>query len=159
MVFPVLVIALLAFTQFQAIRITLSHQKKEVPAQPPKSAPKGTAACTIELLNATDGVDFNPYLRDVYLSVKRRWFAVMPPSVGKGEQGYNTVEFRVSRDGNIAKDSVRMASSSRKADFDAASLEAIREAAPFSHLPEKFSNPYIEFRFSFFYNLSPPKRQ
>ena len=50
-----------------------------------------------------------------------------------------------------------MVSRSEKKDFDAASLRAIREAAPFEHLPEKFSQPFIVLRFHFYYNLPLPK--
>jgi outer membrane biosynthesis protein TonB len=43
--------------------------------------------------------------------------------------------------------------SSEKSDLDAASLQGIREAAPFKHLPELFSKPFIVLRLSFYYNL------
>ena len=113
----------------------------------------------MELLSDTNGVDFNPYLRELYQAVKKRWFANMPPSIEKGQQGKNTVEFRVLRDGNVPGDSVKMVFSSEKSDFDAASMETVHDAAPFNHLPEKFSMPYIVVRFTFFYNLSPQKPQ
>jgi hypothetical protein len=33
-----------------------------------------------------------------------------------------------------------------------------RETAPFSHLPENFSQPFIELRFTFYYNLPIPQK-
>ena len=45
----------------------------------------------MEMLTDTEGIDFKPYIHDVYLSVKKSWFAGMPPSVGKGQQGVNAV--------------------------------------------------------------------
>jgi hypothetical protein len=68
---------------------------------------KGTAAATIEMRTETEGVDFNSYLRELYLSVKKSWFANMPPSLDRGEQGVNAVEFRVLQDGNVPKDSLK----------------------------------------------------
>ena len=109
------------------------------------------------MLSDTEGVDFNPYLREVYLSVKKTWFANMPPSIEKGQQGKNIVEFRVLQDGNVPKDSLKMVLSSEKSDFDTASLQGIREAAPFNHLPEKLSQPFIVLRFTFYYNLPVPR--
>ena len=62
------------------------------------------------------------------------------------------MEFRVLQDGNVTKDSLKITASSRKSDLDAASLQKVREAAPFSHLPEKFTQPFVELRFTFYYN-------
>jgi TonB family protein len=154
MSFRVLVLALVASTQIQVPEATAAYQSKDAPARVSDSK-VGRAACTMELVSDAQGVDFNSYLREVYLAVKKKWFANMPPSIEKGQQGKTTVEFRVLRDGNIPKDSPKMVSSSEKSDFDAASLEAVREAAPFSHLPEKASLRYIVVRFTFFYNQKP----
>jgi TonB family protein len=153
-----LVLAILASTQFQALETAVAFQSKGVPPQSSGSVSKGgTAACGIEMLSDTEGVDFNPYLREVYLSVKKTWFANMPPSIEKGQQGKNIVEFRVLQDGNVPKDSLKMVLSSEKSDFDTASLQGIREAAPFNHLPEKLSQPFIVLRFTFYYNLPVPR--
>jgi outer membrane biosynthesis protein TonB len=51
---------------------------------------------------------------------------------------------------------VELMNHSRKSDLDAASLEAIREAGPFDKLPEKFSQPFILVRVTFYYNVKPP---
>jgi len=120
-------------------------------------ASRATAGCTIAILSDTEGVNFNSYLRDAYFSVKKRWFANMPSSVEKGQQGTNTVEFRVLQDGTVPKNSIKMTARSEKSDFDAASIEGIQEASPLNHLPEKFSKPFIVLRFTFYYNLPVPK--
>jgi hypothetical protein len=36
-------------------------------------------------------------------------------------------------------------------------LQGLQEAAPFNHLPEKFSKPFIVLRFTFYYNLPIPR--
>jgi TonB family protein len=119
---------------------------ESAPQQSP-SPSRAKAACAVEMLTASEGVDFNSYLRDVYVSVKKRWFANMAPSVEKGQQGTNTIEFHVLQDGSVPKDSVKMIVSSEKNDLDAASMQGIQEAIPFNHLPEKFSRPFIVLRF------------
>ena len=96
MLVRVLVLAILASTQFQTLETTVRYQNKDAPPLASNSVSKvGRAGCTMELLSDTDGVDFNPYLRELHLAVKKRWFANMPPSIEKGQQGKNTVEFRV----------------------------------------------------------------
>jgi TonB family protein len=90
-------------------------------------------------------------------SVKEKWMVNMPPSVMLGNQGVNTVEFRVLRDGTIPKEFIKMVFRSGKNDLDIASLQAIRQASPISHLPEKFSQPFILLRFMFYYNSHAPK--
>ena len=145
---------LLASAPFQAIEPSLTKDVSQAPG--PASVAK--AGCTIQLLTDPEGADFNPYLREVYVSVKKRWFANMPPSTEKGEQGMNSIEFRVLKDGNVMKDSLKITAGSGKSDLDAASLQAVREASPFSHLPEKFTQAFVELRFTFYYNLPLPQK-
>jgi TonB family protein len=153
----ILVLALLASTQFYSLESNAAFKNNnDVPQQQNgSSVPRGAAG--IEMRTDTEGVDFNSYLRDVYISVKKRWFANMPPSVEKGQQGKNTVEFHVLQDGSVPRDSLKMVLSSEKSDFDSASLQGVREASPFNHLPASFSKPYIVLRFTFYYNLPIPR--
>jgi TonB family protein len=82
----------------------------------------------------------------------------MPASVAKGQKGINSVEFRILQDGSVPRDSMKSKASSGKADLDEASLSGILAAAPFAKLPADFTAPYIELRFTFYYNLEPPQR-
>lgn len=93
----------------------------------------------------------------MYLSVKNKWRTVVPPSVESGEQGRNTVQFRVLQDGTVPQEFLKLVFSSEKKDLDEASMQAIRKAAPFSHLPEKYSAPFITLRFTFAYNTALEK--
>jgi TonB family protein len=153
----VLVITLLVSTQFHGVGSSVGSKsnKNEVPQQQNGSESKGTANFGIEMLSNTEGVDFNSYLRDVYLSVKKNWLANIPPSLKMGQEGINKVELRVLQDGSVPKDFLKIVQSSKKGDFDSASLQGVREAAPFHHLPEPFSKDYIVLRFTFYYNLRP----
>ena len=89
--------------------VSIPFQITELAASPNKTqaAPLkgGKVVCTVELLTGLEGVDFNSSLRSIYQAVKQRWYANMPPSVEKGQQGSNRVEFQIQRDGNIVKDS------------------------------------------------------
>jgi TonB family protein len=118
----------------------------------------GAAMGPIELLTPTEGLDFNPFMRSSYLSIKREWFAGMPPSVEKGEKGIVVIQFEVQQDGKLPDDSLRVKASSGKKELDNASLNAIRNAAPFDHLPSKFSQPLVDLRMTFYYNVAPPKK-
>ena len=142
----------------QALEPARAFQSKNT--QPQSSSPTNAMAfCALEMLTPTEGEDFemSQYLAHLYRALKKRWLADMPPSVEKGQKGKNAVEFRVLQDGSVPEDSLKMVSRSEKKDFDAASLQAIREAAPFEHLPEKFTKPFISLRFHFYYNLPLPK--
>jgi len=108
--------------------------------------------CGLEMLTDAEGVDFDTYLRTVYISVRQNWYSVMPPSVETGQQGVNSVEFRVMQNGNIPEDFLKLTDHSGKEDLDRASLTAIRALEPFGHLPEKFSQPFILLRITFYYN-------
>jgi TonB family protein len=150
-------LVLLFLVSMQCLEPVSSAGSSKSASQQSTSPAKGSAGGGIEMRTDTEGVDFNSYLRDVYLSVKKRWFANMPPSVEKGQQGTNTIEFQVLQDGSVPKDSIKIVASSKKSDFDAASLHGIQEAAPFNHLPEKFSKPFIVLRFTFHYNVPIPQ--
>lgn len=155
---PILVLALLASSQLHGVDSNVGSEGKnnEVSQQQNGSGMKGAAGLAIEMLSDSEGVDFNSYLRDAYYSVKKNWFANMPPSVEKGQQGINTVEMRVLQDGSVPKDFLKMVRSSEKGDFDRASLQGVSDAIPFHHLPEAFSKSYIVLRFTFYYNLRIP---
>jgi TonB family protein len=150
---PICHFLILALLNLTPISTALTHEATQQQNAPTS---RGTAACTFKLLSETEGVDFDFYLRDLYLSVRKPWTAKMPSSVVKGQKGTNTVEFRVLQDGSVPKDSLKIVASSEKDDFDEASLMAVRNAAPFNHLPDKFSKPDILLRFTFYYNLPLP---
>lgn len=149
-------LALLTSVQFQTLQTALALQSKDVAEQDRGSASKNPQTPPgIQLITDTKGLDFSSYLHGIYMSVSDKWHAVMPPSVKSGLQGKNTVQFRVLADGTVPEDFLKLTFSSEKKDLDAASLQAIRSAAPFSHLPQKYSGPFIVLRFTFYYNSVP----
>jgi TonB family protein len=152
-----LVLALFAGALFQVVQ-PAHPQSRDAQPQSSGTSKHPNIAASLDMVSDKDGIDFKAYLREVYFSVHKSWVGYnMPPSIEKGLplQGKNTVEFRILRDGNIQKDSLKMIASSQKSELDTASLGAVREAAPFGHLPEKFSEPFIVLRMTFYYNMLP----
>jgi outer membrane biosynthesis protein TonB len=100
-------------------------------------------------------VDFNEYLHRVYIIVKRNWFSVMPESVRLGDKGVVSLQFRIMRNGIVPDGEPVRVSTSGKEPLDRAAVSSIRASSPFEPLPPAFSGPYIELRFTYFYNLQP----
>jgi outer membrane biosynthesis protein TonB len=116
----------------------------------------GTAGYGVEMLTDTQGVDFNDYLRRVYLTVKQNWFAVMPASVQLGDQGVVSLQFKIMRDGSVPDGDPQRVFGSGKEPLDRAAISSIRASNPFPTLPAQFKGPYIELRFTYYYNLPIP---
>lgn len=119
---------------------------------------KATAGAGITLLTDTQGVDFNDYLRRVYITVKQNWFAVMPPSVQLGDQGVVSLQFKIMRDGSVPDGDPQRVFGSGKEPLDRAAVSSIRASNPFPQLPPQFKGPYIELRFTYYYNLPIPQQ-
>jgi outer membrane biosynthesis protein TonB len=118
----------------------------------------GTAGAGIEMLTDTEGVDFNDYLRRVYITVKQNWFAVMPASVQLGDQGVVSLQFKIMRDGSVPDGDPQRVFGSGKEPLDRAAISSIRASNPFPQLPGQFKGPYIELRFTYYYNLPIPTK-
>jgi hypothetical protein len=121
----------------------------------PGGGGQGAAYGAMEMLTPTEGVDFSDYLHRVYITVKRNWFAVMPESVHLGDKGIVSLQFRIMRDGSVPADEPVRVRPSGKEPLDRAAISSIRSSNPFEPLPPAFSGPFIELRFTYFYNLQP----
>jgi TonB family protein len=119
---------------------------------------KGSASAGIEMLTDTEGVDFNDYFRRIYYIVKGNWEAVMPPSVSLGEQGVVSLHVKIMRDGSVPDPEPVMLYGSGKEPLDRAAVSSIRASNPFPPLPAQFKGPYIEVRYTYYYNLQPPNQ-
>jgi len=120
------------------------------------SSGHGTAGAGIEMLTDTEGVDFQDYLRRVYLAVRQNWYAVMPASVQLGDQGVVSLQFKILRDGSVPMGDPQRVFGSGKEPLDRAAISSIRASNPFPTLPPQFKGPYIELRFTYYYNLPVP---
>jgi TonB family protein len=101
-----------------------------------------------------DRIDLNPYLHRLYSSIRRK--AELPESALNGERGVVVVRVHIEKDGSLPNGTVRIVSSSRKKDMDAAAKSSILKAAPFGPLPEGYG-PNLDLLFTFYYNSEPQK--
>jgi len=116
---------------------------------------QGQAYGTMEMLTPTEGVDFRDYLHRVYITVDRNWRAVIPTSVMLGDKGVVSLQFKIMRDGSVPAGHPVILRTSEKEPLDRAAVSSIRSSNPFEPLPPAFSGPYIELRFTYYYNLIP----
>ena len=93
------------------------------------------------MLTDTEGIDFNDYLRRVYLTVQRNWFSVMPASVQLGDQGVVSLQFKIMRDGSVPDGDPAQVFSSGKEPLDRAAFSSIRASNPFQPLPQDSKRP------------------
>jgi TonB family protein len=119
---------------------------------------KGQAGAGIEMLTDPQGVDFNDYLRRIYYIVRGNWYAVMPPSVDLGDQGVVSLHVKIMRDGSVPDPEPVMLYGSGKEPLDRAAVSSIRASNPFPPLPAQFKGPYIEVRYTYYYNIQPPSQ-
>lgn len=119
---------------------------------------KGQAGAGIEMLTDPQGVDFNDYLRRIYYIVRGNWYSVMPPSVDLGEQGVVSLHVKIMRDGSVPDPEPVMLYGSGKEPLDRAAVSSIRASNPFPPLPAQFKGPYIEVRYTYYYNIKPPSQ-
>jgi outer membrane biosynthesis protein TonB len=117
------------------------------------------AGNAVTILTPTEGVDFNSYINRLIAKVKQNWYAVMPESVYLGDKGIVSVTFRINRDGSFPGENLNLERTSGKDPLDTAALSSIRTSNPFEPLPPQFKGPYIELRFTYFYNIPPGAAQ
>lgn len=105
----------------------------------------------VQILTATQGVDFGQYIYKLRAIVKKNWYASMPDAALAGEKGKTIVRFQIQSDGRAENISTEL--SSGKDFLDQAATKGIRDSSPFDPLPSAFKGPHIALRVSFFYNL------
>ena len=111
----------------------------------------------LELMTDPEGVDFTPFTKQVYKSVKDKAVATMPKSVALGDQGVVCIRLQIQKDGTLASPALpKFKFSSGKKALDDNAMASVVKAAPFEHLPEQFSGPNVELQLTFYYNLPPP---
>jgi TonB family protein len=108
-----------------------------------------------EILSDTQGVDFGPYLARLISVVRQNWYSLLPPSAFPpiAKQGKLTIQFGILKDGRVA--GMTLASSSGDVPLDRAAWGSITASNPFPPLPSEFNGPYLELRFTYFYNMNP----
>jgi outer membrane biosynthesis protein TonB len=117
----------------------------------------GQAAGALSMLGDTHGVDFSSYNARLVASVYRNWTAIMPESALMGDQGIVQLRFRIFKDGTVVAEEPILERSSSKTPLDRAAMGSVRASSPFEPLPAAFSDPYMTYIFTYYYNLEPPR--
>jgi TonB family protein len=100
------------------------------------------------------GVDFQPYLKQILVSIKTNWLAVYPESARLGRRGRVTLAFIVTKNGTVTK--VTTSTQSGTEALDRAAIAAISASNPFPPLPSDFKGDRIVLEVNFVYNM--PRR-
>lgn len=135
---------------------------------PPPNLPGGTGAPggngrgylsgSVQLLTPTEGVDFTSYIARMLAVIERNWYTLMPESARLGDQGRVMLRFRILRDGSVPNGNPILELTSGKQPLDRAALASITASNPFEPLPSAYTNPYIELRIIYLYNLPLPNQ-
>lgn len=107
----------------------------------------------LEILSDTQGVDFQPYLKDAIHQIYGQWLKLMPdearPQLMKGD---TQIRFTINPDGTIA--AMHLDKSALDEELNRAAWGAITGVGKFSPLPSAFHGPDLELRIHFVANQS-----
>ncbi len=106
----------------------------------------------VEVLSATQGVDFRAYVQKLSTAVRNTWYLSLPQEA-RIRTGTLTIEFEVSPDGRLS--TMKLVTSSDDALLDRLAWRAIRGSAPFPALPTAFTGGNLKLRYRFYYNGIP----
>lgn len=117
----------------------------------------GERHAAVELKSDPQGADFKPYLTRILAIVRSNWRRVIPESVRSGAaSGRTTVEFIITRDGQIPK--MVTASSSGSDSLDRAAVAGLSMSNPLPPLPADYKGYQVRLAFSFDYNMPTAAR-
>jgi TonB family protein len=129
-------------------------------AQEAKAAPAGGTQATVdghaagqgvEILSDTQGVNFQPYLKDAIHQIYTKWLTLMPEEVrSHKEKGVTSIHFTISSDGTIA--AMHLEDSAPDVAMDRAAWGAIAGVGKFPALPSAFHGPNLDLRIHFVVN-------
>lgn len=111
----------------------------------------GRQAANMELRSDPMGVDFRPYMRQILFAIRKNWLAVYPEAARLGQRGTTVLEFRVAKQGLVAK--VIFSGESGNKALDQAAVAAISASNPLPPLPTGFKGDKIDLRLTFKYNM------
>ena len=109
----------------------------------------------VDVLSDTQGVDFNPYLREMLRAIYARWILLLPAEARPPQMmaGTTLIRFKVDPVGNVV--AMSLDGSSHTEALNRAAWGAITETGHFHWLPAEFTGPYLELRIHFLVNKGP----
>ena len=121
--------------------------------KPSPPAPQSSDDYPIEILSATDGVNFLGYAdKKVLPRIKQRWTLLIPDGA-KGpynESGEVVISFSIQKDGSVSD--LKLDQSCGIEPLDRAARGGITTSVPFPPFPQEFSGDFVRFKFHFHYN-------
>jgi TonB family protein len=137
-------------------KLMITDDSTSEPA-PPVPGSVGSAAtaqhAAVELESDPQGADFKAYLTRILAIVRGNWQHVIPESARMGVlRGRTTLQFIVSRDGQIVK--VVIADSSGSTPLDQAAVAGLSMSNKLPPLPDDFRGFQVRLAFSFAYNVA-----
>jgi len=115
-------------------------------------AASGKMMGNLEVLTDTQGIDFGPYLSKVVQAVRKNWYSLIPEEARAPgmKSGKVAIQFVILRNGKVG--GMRLVGLSGDLALDRAAWGGVTASVPFADLPAKFTGPYLELRFNFYYN-------
>lgn len=106
----------------------------------------------IKVISDIQGMDLNPYVQSLVLSVRHRWLEVIPNQARKpaANSGIVIIRFAVLTDGTVAR--MRLYEPSGNAELDQAAWQSISESGPFGPLPKELGAHDLVVSLKFQYN-------
>jgi TonB family protein len=151
-----ILIAPLACAGLLAAQSTHQFHPPPSPGEAIKLAARATAqarpranTAPIEIFTDTQGVDFGPYLQEVFAKVRQNWYKLIPKS-SQMKKGELAIAFSVLKDGQLT--GMKLVESSGDVSLDRAALGGITASNPFPALPTDFTADHLGVRFRFLYN-------
>jgi TonB family protein len=144
-----------AFAQTSPDPIEANPQGQLATSHPVSPAPLNFDTITqipIDILGDGNGVDLNPYVREMRARVRKNWYALIPYAPG-AQRSRAVVEFSIASDGQLSD--IKLVSSSGNSLFDKAALGGITLSNPLDPLPSGLQGKPRRARFYFDYYASP----
>ena len=116
------------------------------------SADGHAAGQGVEILSDTQGVNFQPYLRDAIHQIYAQWMTLKPEQTKapRLEKGSTSIRLTISPDGTIA--AMHLEDSAHDVAMDRAAWGAITGVGKFPALPSAFHGPNLDLRIHFVVN-------
>lgn len=112
----------------------------------------GSASMTIGNITLnTTAWDFAPYLLDLKRRIRQKWIPPVAFAQLGAIHGYTWVHFRIYPDGKM--EDLSIVETEGHDSLHRSSVNAIKGAAPFRPLPDKFPEDFLEITFGFYYLL------
>ncbi|HEU4930129.1 MAG TPA: energy transducer TonB [Candidatus Krumholzibacteria bacterium] len=123
-----------------------------LPAERPDFGDGESASMTIGNITLnTTAWDFAPYLLDLKRRIRQKWIPPVAFAQLGAIHGYTWVNFRIYPDGRMEE--LAVVETEGHDSLHRSSVNAIKGAAPFRPLPDKFPEDFLDITFGFYYLL------